>query len=49
MDWNNLLSLVAFAALVFFMRRGCGAGMCGMGHGGRSDRVTKDERAGKAA
>jgi hypothetical protein len=31
-DWSNLAYFAFLAAVVILMMRGCGGGMCGMGH-----------------
>ena len=54
MDWNTLAYFAFVAAFVILMMRGCGGGMCGMGHRGRNNSRTDDEQcrddhAGKAA
>ena len=37
MDWSNLAYFAFVAAFVILMMRGCGGGMCGMGHRGRDN------------
>lgn len=54
MDWSNLAYFAFVAAVFILMMRGCGGGMCGMGHRGRDnsrpgDEQRRDDHAGKAA
>ena len=53
MDWSDLAYLAFVGAVVILMMRGCGSGICGMGHRGRdnspSDEERRDHHAGKAA
>jgi hypothetical protein len=52
-DWSDFAYFAFVAAAVILMMRGCGGGMCGMGHRGRdnspSDEQRRDDHAGKAA
>jgi hypothetical protein len=52
-DWSNLAYLAFVAAFVILMMRGCGGGMCGMGHRDRGnsrpgDEQRREDHAGKA-
>ena len=44
MDWNNLAYFAFVTVFVILMMRGCGGGMCGMGHRGRNNSRTDDEQ-----
>jgi hypothetical protein len=52
-DWNTLFNVLAIAAFVFVMMRGCGGGMCGMGsrrpNGEHSHHKPHDKGAASAA
>lgn len=43
MESNTLINVLAIAALVFVMIRGCGGGMCGMGSHRRNGDPSHDE------
>ena len=52
MDWQTVLSIVTFAALFWFMMRGCGGMSGGCGMGGRrskdaADATSRPEESGR--